>query len=273
MNKTIVFRGSICSDRYKNNFLKDIVFELRKWFSGEVIVSTWYGQEEYASRINGVDKFIYNVDPGQGLIAHNRRQHISFRQGVKESNGDLIFVTRTDCLITKDPFSLMDMNYCSDDRFRFVESRMVAGNMMTFTPNFCNSSKEKWEGYFRLGDWFHMGYRNDILKWGDVLEFSEKINTSIEGKQIPNRSVEQLWLMTAINKYSKDKIDMQSYENLSKDDAWAGILNNFRVVNIRSNAGIYNMNWAQQSEFHPLYMTEHEYEYHFFNRYGTPVKG
>ena len=48
MKQSIVFRGSICCDRYRVNFLKDSVLELRKWFSGKVIVSTWIGQEKNA---------------------------------------------------------------------------------------------------------------------------------------------------------------------------------------------------------------------------------
>jgi len=273
MKQSIVFRGSICSDRYKTNFLKHSVSELRKWFSGEIIISTWIGQEENAECIDGVDGIVYTEDPGPGLVAHNRRQHISFREGVRASSGGVVFVTRPDCLLTKDPFYLMDCNQVCDNRFRFVQTRMVAGNMMTFSPSHGSSPSEKWEGYFRLGDWFHMGMRQDILLWGDVLQFSETMNCTPDGIQIPNRSVEQLWLMSAINKYSIDKIDVQQYQFMDANNAWAGILNNFRVVNTRSTAGVYNLNWNHQSEFHPLYMTEHEYEHHFLNRYGTSVKG
>lgn len=273
MKQSIVFRGSICSDRYTVNFLKDSVFELRKWFSGEIIVSTWIGQEKNAESIDGIDKIVYTPDPGSGLIAHNRRQHISFNEGVKSSSGDVVFVTRTDCLLTKDPFGLMECSNVFDSKFRFVQRRMVAGNMMTFSPNNTSSPQERWDGYFRLGDWFHMGMRQDILMWGDVLQFSEKMNQGEDGSQTPNRSVEQLWLMSAINKYSKDKIDLQQYQFMNREDAWAAILNNFRIVNTRSTAGVYNLNWNHQSEFHPLYMTENEYDDHFLNRYGTSVKG
>jgi hypothetical protein len=79
--------------------------------------------------------------------------------------------------------------------------------------------------------------------------------------------------MSAINKYSKDKIDLQKYQFMDVYDAWAGILNNFRVVNTRSTAGVHNLNWNHKSEFHPLYVTEDEYNTAFLNRYGTIIKG
>ncbi|HBW87063.1 MAG TPA: hypothetical protein DEF82_10095 [Crocinitomicaceae bacterium] len=272
MNRSIIFRGSICSDRYKENNLIHIVSELRKWYNGEIVISTWFGQEEYASGIDGVDKIVYTQDPGSGLIAHNRRQHVSFTEGVKASSGEVLFVTRTDCLLTKDPFYLMQSNPVKDDLFRFADSRIVVGNMMTFSPSKCISVQERWDGYFRIGDWFHMGLRNDILKMTDLLEVSEKINQTKNGNQTPNRSVEQLWIMTAINNHKHGSIDTEQYQNISHDDAWAAILNNFRVVNTRSTAGIHNLNWIQQSEFHPLYMDETEYESHFTARYGTTIK-
>jgi hypothetical protein len=56
--QTVVYRGVV------DWSFKDRIVELRNWFDGEVVVSTWKGLEQYAM-IPGVDKVSHVEDQAQ----------------------------------------------------------------------------------------------------------------------------------------------------------------------------------------------------------------
>ena len=102
MKKSIILRGSLSYDKHPHNFLNDIVESIRSWFDGELIISTWTGQEHNISSSLNIDKLVLTDDPGSGPIQHWRRQVISAIEGFNASTGDLVMISRPDIIFKKD---------------------------------------------------------------------------------------------------------------------------------------------------------------------------
>ena len=86
--RSIIYRGSLFFDKRPEIFIKNSIESARKWFDGEIIVSTWKHQEKYLFGIDGIDKIVLTEDPGSGPIQQMNRQLISYMNGVENSNGD-----------------------------------------------------------------------------------------------------------------------------------------------------------------------------------------
>ena len=260
MIKSVVFRGSIVYAGpliYNNygteNFLKNTIVKLRKWFDGEVIVSTWKGEEEHLHGIDGIDKIVYTDDPGPGPVQHIKRQVLSYINGVKESSGDEILVSRTDISYDEDIFKYLNTLKQNDNSFKVFDERIITGNMMTIFPD--NGTEEP--SHFRVCDWFQLGNRNDILKWGDIYEMI----TDVKGI-----CTEQIWSLSVLKKNYDDKININDISNINQY-GWDYILNNFRILNMKSTLKSYNNNWSFQPEFLQCYLTEDMYNKKYIEKY------
>ena len=108
MKKSIILRGSLSYDNHPQSFLSNIVNTIRTWFDGEIIISTWEGQEHNISTSLGIDKIVLTKDPGPGPIQHWKRQVVSAIEGFNASTGDLVLISRPDMLFEKDIFQFID---------------------------------------------------------------------------------------------------------------------------------------------------------------------
>jgi hypothetical protein len=260
MKKSVIFRGSVlyagaASRDIPKNYLKESVIKLREWFDGEVIVSTWKGQEEHLKGIDGIDKVVLTDDPGPGPVQHIKRQTLSYINGIKESTGDLLMVTRTDISHEVDPFPYLFELKQNDGAFRVFDERIITGNMMTIYPD-----GPEYPSHFRICDWFQIGKREDIFKWGDIFGL---INNDII---IGNPCTEQIWSLSVLKKYYDDSIDYHNIEPIKKY-AWDYLLNNFRILDMKSTLKALNHNWNFQPEYLPCYITEKMYNDVYISKY------
>jgi len=254
MKKSIILRGSISYDRHPHNFLENIINSIRSWFDGEIIISTWKGQEDKISPSLEVDKIIFTEDPGPGPIQHWKRQVVSALEGFNNSTGDLIMISRPDIVFKKDVFQYMDLYTKSNDTFKIFDHKIVIPNMMTLRPD--GDEKPK---YFRVTDWMHIGYRSDIFKWINVLEQIEKFDYSKHDTESVGICTEVSWFLAALNNKFGDIINIHNCDNIKKY-AWYAIMNNFVVLDTRTTIGAYNMNWDFQPEYLSCYFNEELYE-------------
>jgi len=247
MKKTIIFRGSVCFDKHPENFLKTSINECRKWFDDEIIVSTWKGQEDYMSEIDGVDKVIFSTDPGPGPVQQINRQIISFKEGLNNTDSDLILVTRTDVIHSIDIFNFFDLDKKCTDNLKIFEKKITIGNMMSIIPE-SNETPSK----FRLGDWFHLGLKKDLEKWVNIYDL-------VNSEQILGMScTEQIWSLCVIKKYLKSILSVNNYSHID-NNSWDYILNNFSIWDTKTDLKSINMNWSFQPEYLNSYITRNHY--------------
>ena len=254
MKKSIVLRGSISYDKHPHNFLENIVKSIRSWFDDEIIISTWKGEENKISSSLEVDKVIFTEDPGPGPIQNWKRQVVSALEGFKNSTGDLVMISRPDIIFKKDVFQYVDLYPKSNDTFKIFDHKLVVSNMMTLRPDGDVDPK-----YFRVSDWMHVGYRNDIFKMINVLEQTEKYDYSKHDSKSIGDCTEVSWFLSALKNNLGDIIDIYNCDNI-KEYAWDAIMNNFVVLDMRTTMGAYNMNWDFQPEYCPCYFNEVLYQ-------------
>ena len=262
MKKSVIFRGSVyyAGAASRNNpkiFLKESIIKLRKWFDGEIIVSTWNGQEEYLKDIDGIDKIVLMDDPGPGPVQHINRQVLSYINGIIASTGDLLMVTRTDISHEIDPFPYLFQLKQNDGVFKVFDDRIITGNMMTIYPY-----GPEYPSHFRICDWFQIGKREDIFKWGGIYNMIS--NNNIVG----NPCTEQIWSLSVLKKYYDSSIDYHDIEPI-KDKSWDYILNNFRILDMKSTLKSLNHNWDFQPEYIPCYITEKMYNEQYISKYNS----
>jgi hypothetical protein len=247
MKKTIIFRGSVVFPKHPQNFLKNSIESIRKWFDGEIIVSTWKGQEQNLNEINDIDKVVLSEDPGEGPVQQINRQIVSFRNGLESSNSDLILVTRTDVIHNINIFDFFDIDKKTNDILKIFENKITIGNMMSIIPGSYEHPSN-----FRLGDWFHLGKINDLDKWSDI---SDIVNSN----DISNlQCTEQIWSLSVIKKQLKILNSLKDYNEIEKY-SWEYILNNFSIWNTKSDLKSENLNWKFQPEFINSYITRELY--------------
>ena len=275
MKKSILIRGAMAFDKRPTSFVLETIPTIRSWFDGELVVSTWKGQEQH---LKGIEKHINKIvlldDPGHGFIQSYNRQLISYQKGLDECSGDLVFVARSDFNIIRDPFLLWEsVPNTNNNMMKVFDKRVVVGNMMTIHPQ-----KEKpSDAFFRVSDWIQMGQKSDLLKWASVMETSKRLY--MEAKNVESIHTneykteiygsEQVWFISLLHKYLGRDINLLNYGSVSLEHAWAAIINNFWVMNTRSTLHAHNLNWQFQPEFHPIYMTEDEYLEAYTMLYGN----
>jgi len=245
--RSIIYRGSLFFDKRPEIFIKHSIESARKWFDGEIIVSTWKHHEKHLLGIDGIDKVILTEDPGSGPIQQMNRQLTSYMKGVENSNGDEILVTRSDIAHDKNIFDFLYKNTKKNNIFNIFKNKIVVGNMMTISP----SSNEKIK-HFRINDWFHCGTKEDIFQLGDIK------NTLLEQNTNGMDCTEQAWSLCLIKKYIDKNLNFQNFEEFYKNSL-NYMVNNFDIYNTKTSLGVTNYNWYNQPEFLDCYITEEEF--------------
>lgn len=251
MKKSVIIRGSVLYDKHPQNFINEVVESIRSWFSEEIVLSTWEGQEKYISDSLPVDKVVLTPDPGPGPIQHWNRQVLSYQKGLQFSEGDLVMVTRSDMIHKKDPFQYLDMYPNSTDDLKVFSNKLIVSNMMTIRPD-----SDEYPNCFRICDWFQVGYRNDIFKWSNVIE---NIMTFDESKITRMNCTETLWFLSVLKNKFGDDIDIYDSTSINKF-AWEAIVNNFIVLDTKTTLQAVNKNWEFQPEYCPCYLNEETYK-------------
>jgi hypothetical protein len=261
---TILLRGSICFDKRPASFIKEIIPSIRKWFDGQLVVSTWKGQEQHLEGLQkDIDRVVLVDDPGPGFIQSYNRQLISYKEGLKACEGEMLLVSRSDIQFGSDPFTRWaSVPQKNNGHFRVFQERVIVGNMMTIPPHRAEASVSN----FRVSDWFQIGKKRDLELWADVLETSHDLYRQHTGLQdistteykTETYGSEQVWLISLLHKHGIPTLNLANYSNFSSYDAWCALINNFWILNNRSTLNAHNLNWTAQPEFHPWYITEHE---------------
>lgn len=251
MKKSLIIRGSILYDKHPENYLESVVKSIRSWFDGEIILSTWEGQEQYLNASLEIDEVVFSTDPGPGPIQHWKRQVISYQNGLEKSSGDVIMVTRSDIIHNKNIFDNLDTFPNSTDDLKVFDKKLVVSNMMTIRPD-----SDEFPNCFRICDWIQVGYRNDIYKWSDVLGYVDSLNLS---KVTDMNCTETLWFLSVLKNKFGDLINIYDSSNINQY-AWEAIVNNFIVIDTKSTMQAVNKNWEFQPEYCPCYVTENLYQ-------------
>lgn len=254
--KSIVIRGSICFDSHNQNYLQEVINSIRSWFKDEIIISTWKNQEEHLYSICGYDKIILSEDPGPGPIQHIKRQITSYKNGIAVCEGDEIMVIRSDIKINTDPFNfLFKFNKKPNDNLNIFKKKIIIFNMMSIIP-------ESFEcpNTFRLCDWLHVGDKEDIKLFGEVLSDLNQLDLQIlnVSYSLSNTCTEKLWLMLVLKNKIKDT-DIFDTKSIDKY-CWDFIINNFIILNTKSTLNAMNLNWQFQPENLNCYITQQLYE-------------
>jgi hypothetical protein len=249
MKKSVIIRGKIFPQ-----YTQESVNSIRKWFNGEIILSTWKNQE---INIEGIDKLILSEDPGPGPVQQSKRQCISYLKGLEESSGDTVLVTRSDIIHNKDLFSFFKQHNKYDEKFKIFEDRVVISNMMTIDPDkehpHIPSQKDK---YFRACDWFQVGNKDDLYKWINIDIFEQYKDSGL--------CTEQLWFGGLIKKHHLEYFDLNDILKY-KFLFWNYLLNNFRIINMKTVGKATNLNWIDQPEDLGCYLMQEKYE-ELYNR-------
>lgn len=251
MKKSVVVRGSIAYDKHPENFLDSVVNSIRSWFSEELILSTWEGQEKYLKSDHGFDKVVFTPDPGPGPIQHWKRQVISYQKGLEVSEGDLVMVTRSDIIHNADLFPYIDTFENSTDDLKVFDKKIIVSNMMTIRPD-----SDEYPNCFRVCDWIQLGHRSDIQKWADVLKSVDSLDTS---KLNNLNCTETLWFLSVLKNKFGEMIDIYDSSNINHL-AWEAIANNFVILDTKTTMKAVNMNWEFQPEYCPCYLSESVYK-------------
>lgn len=255
MKTSVVIRGSDAG------YTQKVIDSIRTWFDEEIILSSWLGHN--TSYLKGLNKVILNEDPGPGPAFDVKGKHVqnTYRQlvagfeGIKTCSGDVVLVIRSDTTMTQNPFCYFDQEKFSKstNSFKIFSKKIVIGNMMSINPS--KEIESVNERSFRVGDWFHIGQKEDMQKYFGVFD------------EIPNEpnykhiGVEQNWLGAAIKKYYKKDLDLKNLDKYN-EFAWDIILNNFRIINNYSTAKSFCLkpDWINQPENLPTYLSQEEYE-------------
>jgi len=272
-NHSILIRGGISFDKRPKSFVQDTIPSIRKWFDGQIVVSTWKGQEEHLSGLEkDVDVVVLSEDPGPGFIQSYNRQLVSYESGLSACTGDLVLACRADFDIKSDPFKYWETVPKKNNGFMQVfEERVIAGNMMTIPPHRAEASVS----HFRVSDWLQIGKKKDLQKWASVLETSKQLYRSASGLnnictseyKTEQYGSEQVWFISLLHKYVSLNLNLLNYTENS-DLAWYSLVNNFWIMNTRSTLDAHNLNWNFQSEFHPWYIREAEHQQVYQSIYG-----
>jgi hypothetical protein len=251
MEKTVIIQGEI-----QNNMVQRSINQIREWFDGELIISTWEGQN---NNLSGYDKILFCKDPGPGPFngllpvqqhCNLKRQLYGLKKALEESSNDLIFKIRNDCLVTKNIFSYFNFEKAFGE-YKIFDSKVVVSNMMTINPDSTSEPKP----WFRISDWFYLGMKEDIKKICDVYDDLEKtdFSNSFFG-------TEHILSFNLIKKYIYKDLTLEDYITLTRD-SWKYILNNYKVIDTKSTAGIINIGkWINQPEYLSCYLTEEQYK-------------
>lgn len=238
---SIVYRGVPHESFYSN------LAEVRKWHSGEVILSTWDDVDVDGSMI---DKVVRSKDPGENKDIGNPslrfadRQILAARRGILESSGEKILLTRTDIRHPKDLFSSVKIHKDTSP-YKVFSAPLVVGSIMSIDPD--SGYGPKRDRYFRICDWFQWGYKEDLNKFTDVIEELNKNKHS-------GCCLEQLWFLSCFNKFNKLQFDISKVES-HKDECWETILQNFKIIN---SIGLNTSKWNYKLE-DAEYISEQKY--------------
>jgi hypothetical protein len=264
MKTSIVIRGNNSSGHTQT-----VIDSIRNWYSGELILSTWLNED--TSKLKGLSFAILNEDPGPGPMFDSPDKHVqnAYRQlisglkGIIHSSGDLILVIRSDTTINKDIFNFFDdPNFSkTTDSFKIFSKKIVIGNMMSINPD--KNHEPFAERAFRVGDWFHMGDKNDLIRYFGSYDYIHN------GKNPKHIGVEQNWLGAAIKKYYKKDLDLLNLDQYHQH-AWDIILNNFRIINNYTTAKSFCLkkDWINQPENLPAYLSQNEYELKYKEKFN-----
>ena len=245
MNKSVIIRGKIFP-----KYTQASIDSIRKWHKGELILSTWKNQEE--NKIEGIDKLILSDDPGSGPVQQSNRQIVSYSEGLKNCEGDVILVTRSDIVHQKDIFQYFNTLKKYDNKFKIFSERLIVSNMMTIDPEKNHPDVVgDINKYFRVCDWFQVGYKHDLIKWIDVKNVFEEYKHS-------GLCTEQLWLAGLIKKHYSSLFDINDVLKY-KFIFWNLLINNFHIINMKSTANAINLNWFNQPENLGCYLMEEKY--------------
>lgn len=263
MKTSIVIRGADSSGH-----TQAVIDSIRSWYCGELVLSSWLHQD--VSKLNGLSFAVLSRDPGPGPIFDGPHKHVqnAYRQliagyeGIKHSSGDVILVIRSDTTMTQSPFHFFDdPAFCkATDSFKIFSKKIVIGNMMSINPDV--NYEPIYERSFRVGDWFHLGSREDVLKYFGSYDFMHN------GRNPKHIGVEQNWLGATVKKYSKPDLDLLNLDRYH-EFAWDIILNNFRVIDNYSTAKSYCLkrDWINQPADHPAYLMQKEYEKRYSEKF------
>lgn len=264
MKTSIVIRGSDSSGHTQS-----VIDSIRSWYDGELVLSSWLNHD--TTKLSGLSFAILNLDPGPGPlfdapdkhVQNAYRQLIAGHEGVKHSSGDIVLVIRSDTTIHDTPFHLFDnLRFSkSTDSFKIFSKKIVIGNMMTINPDACHEPAH--QRSFRVGDWFHMGDREDMLKYFGSYDFIHN------GRNPKHIGVEQNWLGAAIKKHYKPDLDLLNLDRYH-EFAWDIILNNFRVIDNYTTAKSFclKQQWINQPANHPAYLTQSTYEQKYIQKFN-----
>lgn len=257
MKKSIVIRGSISYERRQNSPLDASLEAIRNWFDGEIVLSTWKGQEKFLTEKskNLIDKFVYSEDPGEidnHKLKHFKRQVFSYFNGFCESSGDVVLVTRPDILFKKDLFEHIDNYPLFTEELKVFEKKLLVSNMMTIRPD-----SNEIPNCFRICDWFQVGYRQDIEKWANILDIAMNLDTS---KMTEENCTESIWFLSVLKKQFGNIIDIYEPSSEIKQFAWKSIVNNFIVMDMRTSLNSENINWEFLPEYGSCYFSESLYK-------------
>jgi hypothetical protein len=268
--KSVLYRGRIADEldmdnrfgRTRKNFLIESVRELKKWFDGQIVLSTWKGQEKYITDEKLFDKIIFLDEPNIGPVGFLKKQVYSLKEGLKHCDGDLILSTRCDIIFKKNIFEKYENFEYNNNIFKIFNKRILTCSHMSIDPDFFLDSNK----HFRTSDWFHLGYKDDLYKLSNILEIID----SIPKKNIKTEPYyhfdncmccEQLWNLCLIKKYilNFDFCDTSYFEN----NHWDFILNNYIIKNTTTDLGAVNMCWETQPENLNFYITHTKYKNKF----------
>jgi hypothetical protein len=254
--KSIIIRGAISHQNKPTNHLLNVVRTIRQWFNEELIICTWESElDKIPSSVQDfVNNIVYIKDPGPGPIQNIVRQLYSFQEGLKNSSGEDLLVTRSDVLFNRNIFLALDNQYKKhNSTLKFTDNKIIIGNIMSINPN---SSEQP--NTFRLSDWFHCGCRTDIEKLVSGFEFvldadKNKLQQLFSQDKI---CTEKLWLLSILHAhFNCDLYDSTEIDNL----CWDFIINNFVILNSITTLNTYNLNYPRQPQNMYCYITEEEY--------------
>ena len=123
--------------------------------NAEIVFSTWIGED--VSRLD-YDKLVQSNDPGanEGNI---NRQICSRLAGISAAGRKYVLAIRSESVINKlDFLQFMDRFESYDEKYRFVEHRIII-------PASYPASRGE---LFHIGDWYFLGYRDDLLRLWDI---------------------------------------------------------------------------------------------------------
>lgn len=252
--RSVVIRGSIATPKRPGVYIQQVIDSIRSWHTGELILSTWTNQQHAAHGLIGIDKVVCSDDPGEGPVQHFLRQAQSYYVGVSVSTGSEVMVTRTDILHFRDLFELRN-TYRKKTKLNIsaFDEKLLIGNMMTIRPG-----SDIDISTYRANDWFQVGTKEDILKWGSVFEDIGTLNINRITELTNNGSIntENLWFKMLLKRYVNPELDITEWPD---DLAMHALLDNFEIMDTITTLRSLNLNWAFQPQRLGCYITEEQY--------------